>query len=342
MQHADDFLLGLYREAREQPPEAFHELLLDRVQQRFGFSSAFWCEAHVANAVTLVPTGLRIRNIDPAFLVEWTELHPQDPAVPAALSNPGQAFRVHVPSFYAQVPDLAESLRNHGIQAMTVLLVPGAWTRAVQAIALYQSRAEDMCTDADKRWLEWAMPHLGEALRVNAAIHAPAANGPGVHGSGVAVVEAATGRLLRADPAFLALLAREWSGFDGRDLPPRFARAWQRSPRFAHLGRQVRIEGRCSGPLVYLMAWPAATESLTPRQLEVASLYAEGLSSKQIAQRCNLAPATVRTHLAAVYEILGVHGKIEMAHQLQRVLEIGGARRRLPLAGRATGPAPGG
>ena len=73
---------------------------------------------------------------------------------------------------------------------------------------------------------------------------------------------------------------------------------------------------------------------LSPREREVAEAYAEGLSHKQIAERLHIAPATVRTHLGAIYRKLGVSNKIQLLEDLRRaeVSEQAARRERLDLA----------
>ncbi|MEM7212574.1 MAG: GAF domain-containing protein, partial [Pseudomonadota bacterium] len=58
-------------------------------------------------------------------------------------------------------------------------------------------------------------------------------------------------------------------------------------------------------------------ETLTKRELEVASAYASGESYKEIARTLGLSPTTVRTHLRTVYTKLGVTSKIELARFLE-------------------------
>ena len=55
-----------------------------------------------------------------------------------------------------------------------------------------------------------------------------------------------------------------------------------------------------------------ATESLTPRELEVVRLIAEGLRNKEIAERLTLTEGTVKVHLHNVYQKLGVDGRLEL------------------------------
>lgn len=60
------------------------------------------------------------------------------------------------------------------------------------------------------------------------------------------------------------------------------------------LGREIRSHRRDEGPV------------LTEREQEVLALAAEGLSAARIGERLFLSPATVKTHLAHLYEKLGV------------------------------------
>jgi two-component system nitrate/nitrite response regulator NarL len=60
------------------------------------------------------------------------------------------------------------------------------------------------------------------------------------------------------------------------------------------LGREIRAHRHSEGPM------------LTPREREVLVLAAEGLSASGIGERLFLSPSTVKTHLAHLYEKLGV------------------------------------
>ena len=54
-------------------------------------------------------------------------------------------------------------------------------------------------------------------------------------------------------------------------------------------------------------------ESLTPTELQVAELVAEGQTNPQIAQRLLMGRATVKTHLEHVFTKLGVRSRAELA-----------------------------
>ncbi|ALN19803.1 response regulator transcription factor [Ectopseudomonas mendocina] len=52
---------------------------------------------------------------------------------------------------------------------------------------------------------------------------------------------------------------------------------------------------------------PSSPSPLTPRQLEILRLLAEGLPNKVISRQLGLAEDTVKTHLKALFETLAVH-----------------------------------
>jgi len=58
---------------------------------------------------------------------------------------------------------------------------------------------------------------------------------------------------------------------------------------------------------------PAASDSLTRRELETLRLLGEGLGNREMARRLGVAVATVRTHLSSLYEKLQLKSRVELA-----------------------------
>ena len=63
---------------------------------------------------------------------------------------------------------------------------------------------------------------------------------------------------------------------------------------------------------------------LSKRERDVASLFAEGLTYREIGERLFIAPATVRTHLAVVYRKLDVRSKVALAALVAKPEETSG------------------
>ncbi|WP_345019039.1 helix-turn-helix transcriptional regulator [Actinomadura keratinilytica] len=89
--------------------------------------------------------------------------------------------------------------------------------------------------------------------------------------------------------------------------------------------RRARSELRAAGESG--QAPPAAAlDALTPQELRIAELVADGLSSKQIAARLFLSPRTVEYHLYKIYPKLGIGSRTELARLvvLQKAAATGG------------------
>ena len=84
---------------------------------------------------------------------------------------------------------------------------------------------------------------------------------------------------------------------------------------------RARGELRASG--MTLRSRPHAHSSLTPAELRVALLAADGLSTKEICAQLYLSVNTVEFHLGRVYRKLGVRGRTELARRLPGRHEVG-------------------
>jgi DNA-binding NarL/FixJ family response regulator len=61
----------------------------------------------------------------------------------------------------------------------------------------------------------------------------------------------------------------------------------------------------------------AAAETLTPRELDIVRMIAQGLRNKVIAERLSISEGTVKVHLHNIYEKLGVDGRLELVLTVQ-------------------------
>jgi DNA-binding NarL/FixJ family response regulator len=67
---------------------------------------------------------------------------------------------------------------------------------------------------------------------------------------------------------------------------------------------------------------PHALEQLTPQELQIVQMAAEGLSNREIGQRLYLSHRTIESHLYRVFPKLGITSR----GQLPRVLGSGAPR----------------
>lgn len=61
----------------------------------------------------------------------------------------------------------------------------------------------------------------------------------------------------------------------------------------------------------------ASVDALTPRQLDVLTLLAEGRSNKEIARRLEMADGTVRTHINAIFRALDASNRTQAVMRAQ-------------------------
>src|SRR5512133_1893443 len=82
-----------------------------------------------------------------------------------------------------------------------------------------------------------------------------------------------------------------------------------------HLWREPLPEPIQIGPEP-VQASPA--DGLTQREREVALLVADGLRSREVAERLGIASQTVKSHLKTIFDKLGVRNRVELARRLEQ------------------------
>ena len=73
---------------------------------------------------------------------------------------------------------------------------------------------------------------------------------------------------------------------------------------------------------------PTVFAKLTPRQREIATLVAQGRSNQEIADQLFLSVHTVRNQLVAIFDLLGISRRAEIAALVARRIRDGQGRRR--------------
>ncbi|HEU4701114.1 MAG TPA: LuxR C-terminal-related transcriptional regulator, partial [Conexibacter sp.] len=136
-----------------------------------------------------------------------------------------------------------------------------------------------------------------------------------------AVLEGSPSRLVHAEALadLGAALRRSGRRADAR-LPLREALELARRCGAAGLARRAYDELAATGERVRRHT-PIGVESLTPSERRVAELAAGGMTNRQIAQTLYVTVKTVETHLAAVYDKLGIRSR----RDLPAALEVGRA-----------------
>ena len=89
---------------------------------------------------------------------------------------------------------------------------------------------------------------------------------------------------------------------------------------------RAAVAGATSEPEDAVLA--ARLASLSPQQFRVLALVAEGLLNKQIADRLDVQERTVKAHVSAIFERLGVRNRTQ-AGVVLRELELSDPARQM-------------
>ncbi|WP_394553015.1 LuxR C-terminal-related transcriptional regulator [Agromyces sp. MMS24-JH15] len=123
-----------------------------------------------------------------------------------------------------------------------------------------------------------------------------------------------------ADPVALRAVGGEWERVGHLLYAAEAFASAGTAARAAGLGREgaadlqhaASLSAACEGARTPKLAFADGAEPLTPREREIASLAAQGLSSNEIAVRLFLSVRTVNNHLQSTYAKLGIRGRREL------------------------------
>lgn len=107
--------------------------------------------------------------------------------------------------------------------------------------------------------------------------------------------------------------------------PPPNRSSWPPTPAletFARLGaltwaRQAEIELEASGAAIHHTT-PAAASQLTPRELQICALVAQGATNPEIAEKLFLSRKTIEAHLGRIFAKLDVRSRTELTRLVIR------------------------
>jgi DNA-binding CsgD family transcriptional regulator len=196
----------------------------------------------------------------------------------------------------------------------------GGWALADLADAVLQGNGDREIVD--KYLLEWdavatatGAPHLEVQLRYAKAVLADEGKAEPFYED--AMTAGAVGwpfYAARAQLAYGAWLRRQHRMADSRAPLREAARSFEALGllRFAErAGRELRASGEAPRRRV-----PEAWAQLTPQELQIAQLAAEGLSNREIGERLYLSHRTVGSHLYRLFPKVGVTSRAQLRDAL--------------------------
>jgi len=308
----------IYGQARTLTSPKFRELLLDELQRLFGCTHVAVNTAHASGDISSFSRGFAEEGMGEAWLkmagpeqdllsrrmltqlgqpatVNWSDAELQSPA-----AAPARAFMGHFGIHHA----LGIALQLQGAQGVTL-------------ISMCRRALEQPFVEADAARLADAASHWMEALLVN-RMRANLAQSIRDDSDTPMALTTRDGWLIYPNAAFVAA----WAGMTltiGGPQMPRVPADWlagkaEPGSTLAANGWAMRSTDVDDGLRVELRR--ADTQSvlavLTEREHQVAKLYGEGHSYKEIGRALSLAPNTVRTHLGRIFNKLSVGSRSQL------------------------------
>lgn len=267
---------------------------------------------------TAAVQGSIMYNIPHDNAMDWESIQRQDVVASYVIAHPGEAVAFHCPTLFAgaRYALMREYVARYEHRNGLVLVMPDADTGLVDGLSLYRAHPDAHFGAREQQLLALVMPHVQEALKVNRQLAAPA------------TVQAARGALLIAQedgavqycaPQSEALMAAEWPRWRPAWLPPALLE-WLRRPGCTHYhGKRIVVACQRETALLFLrVAAPSPLMRLSPRQLQAANLYGQGLAAKTVATTLGITAATARNMLQQIYQKLDVHDKAALARLVQQ------------------------
>lgn len=313
-------LLALHEAAFAAPIETAKEALLGPLRAAIPFDSAIWGSG--AEDPPLI-FGIAAIDFPLEQLIAYGAWQAEDRLRATASASPGSALRqedLGPIADHRASPIYNGFCREAGIEHTLGIADLDADTRVGELIFLFRGPRAPAYTDAERDLLEQCFPHLLTARRRRMLSAFTRPNGkaqPPDDTPGYAIIDDA-GHVHASDRAFGLAMRRAFPGWLGPRLPEPLARLVGAGGDALKAGGLRFDLKRGDGRHLLRMADPDSVQ-LSPAELKVARLFAQGATSAAVAERLHLSPLTVRNHVTAIYQKLQLHSKAELARYMARL-----------------------
>lgn len=318
-QDPSDLLLRLYAMAHEHAIDAFQDDALRLLQTVLPFDSAMWGTARTTAAGIDIHT-LHLFEQGTDMMAEYEQVKHLDTAAANLMDRRRGTVRVHAPTWprHGEHRRLGDHMKRWGLNNNFITADNDTDRRFVHWISLFRADPEAEAQAHETAFVHQIAPHVMQALAINRRMHLREVHPAGPPPCGTAIADL-RGVIYHADEPFKAMLRTEWPGWPGQVVPTAALDVFLRG-QACHAGRTVVIRHHARHGLLFLRCRPrCAADGLTPSELRVAELTAQGNSYKEVAARLGRSPATVRNQLRAAYDKLGVSNVAQLIDALRRL-----------------------
>lgn len=321
MKAYNDLLLELYRLAQSAPAAEFQMQAMDRMREVFDFDSAFWATGVVDPGVGVTAHTAFLYRQPPEMMENWVRVNKHDELAFEAFRQQGTTLNVALcgPEWQARFPpEVRVHISRYGMAHSLSTIIAEPVLQIWTGVGLYRADPGRPYTEDARLLVQNLLPHLSEAWNISRFAFMDAArNNAMFSGQGRAICDA-QGVLYNADRNFAEFMLAEWPQWKGPRLPREMLSALADDGPRRYAGERITISAESLQNMELLTARErTAVDDLSPREYDVAVLFANGANFRTIADTLHIAPVTVRNHLRNIYVKLGIGNKVELARLMR-------------------------
>jgi DNA-binding CsgD family transcriptional regulator len=288
------------------PPDTFQKVALNRLKNVLPFDSAAWCSGWASGRKI---TERVVVNQSAGILDDWGEVAHLDKFCDLSIDKINHSWRFDDVKGYKSTLAYNEHWRHFDVDNMLVTINAEPLEGHISFVGLCGHQGSRPYTPREQQIKQCIMPHLSQSLRFNRQNYLQQAP---LQEAALALVDK-TG-LVHASRGPLADMLRELGPKLGYVPQGVMQTLYQRG--MCH-SRGLQFGATAVGPLLLMrIEVRQGGAALTSREEQVARLFTQGLTYKQVARELDVAPATVRNQIANIYKKTQVNNKVSLHNYL--------------------------
>lgn len=308
---ATQTILEMYQASHNAAHPNFKRWAIEQVRSLVNFHSASWINGVMQGQVPVFHEVFPF-DLKPGYWEKFQTLLPIDPLGPKMFTHAGQSFLTTYDDFPAVMVEqwMKPFEVCHAISGMAADPLTGVFS----VVCWHRSPDMPPFTETDRLLHQQLLPHWVRCLNAHRVQQTLADLHLMAREDHQAALLEPNGLIHYAQAGFGELLRRDFPDWLGSRLPQTLLDALS-ADTSRHEGQQVITSRQSTSTGLWLLhiRQRTATDSLTPREKEVAQLLSQGLSVKLAARSLGIAPATADNMRAAVYRKLEVNNRASLA-----------------------------
>ena len=303
-----ELIKSLYQLAETTPVESFQQRAYDELNQFIQFDFAGWGESAV------LPESMHILranlfNLPDEFNEDYNKVRHHSPMPSAPVQSNGSTFLgdltdrsipLHT-SFRAYIDkyDVPRMLITNSMHESGLFMV---------TIAIWRKGAHHAFTESERKLKELITPHLIESFKHCRRFDIQRKLLKQWEMSRGLATCNEDGILFDADDLLIDLIKQDWPDWQGAQLPDTLHQGLLEQG-IVRTNNNFYRWALLDDLYLLVAAKLERLQQLSKREFQIAYIYSNGLTTKEIAEKLSISPITVKNHVAKIYEKLNLDSK---------------------------------